>query len=241
MATNGEPTETDSIPKPIEVTSEEFNALNEYTNFGYVIANAFLRGQCKDLSPDEKILAIDMIKHIDDVFLKVSAINAEIQLPKERKYVYRGISSKSINSKFIGLQKSYTSTSRNDYVAWSHYGYNGTVMKIDITDVDWISLEPYSSYNSMNDYSINENEILLDRNITFEILINLDKNDVLNPYRVADARYIECKAVKVADKVKVTDKCSSTIKTAGGKQKKTKSNKPSKAKYNQNTRKNKLY
>lgn len=207
----------------LDLTSDEVTALNKYTNFEYVPVNALLRGQCAKLSPGEIDTATELVKHIDSVFAKVAAAStataastgengtAATTGERDRKYVYRGTS-----SRHVGLQKSYTSTSATDYIAWSHYGYDGTVMKIDITDVGWIHLEPYSTYNTMNSSNINENEILLDRDIQLKITKTMDKNDKENPYSFANARFIECVAVG-ADRTEVADKCK---QVAGGKRKK---------------------
>lgn len=199
------------------VTPDEFKALNDYTNYGYVLSNAFLRGQCKDLTQEEEQMAIAMVTHMDAVFLKLPE-PIQVSPDSDRRYVYRGI-----YSKHIGLQKSYTSTSITDYIAWSHYGFDGTVLKIDITDVRWIYMEPFSSYNSENENNINENEILLDRNVTFEVSLELDRNDLANPYRFANARYVECKAVKVADGSVVANRCKKPpVRIPGGTRTRTK-------------------
>jgi hypothetical protein len=145
-----------------------------------------LRGKEDQLSLEERNLARNLITLIDQVFEKVG--NAPDDGPTK---VYRGI--RKYSKKFTsGLQLAYTSTTLDSYVAWSAYGMAGAVVEIDITDVPWVNLAPYSTYNEDNPYGINEREVLLPRNIWLEVIAVKEKNDPSNPFY--DTKFVQCKA-----------------------------------------------
>ena len=201
-------------PAPVfQLSAEEISALKKYTEHGYVLTNGVLRGQCADFTKDEMETGLSLIEIIDGVFIKKAALGNSVRtLP-----VYRGVRVSSNYELPIQLQEgdkideiAYLSTSVSDYVPNTHYGFDGIVFEIDISDVNFIDLREISRYGYENDYHIFEDEILVDRDVQLVVVKDCPKRDKSNPYC---GRYIQCKAHPMPrrplDVVKqVADSCS---------------------------------
>lgn len=177
-----------------ELTKKEHHAIVDYTKFGYAIVNPFLGGKCHDCTPVEVNNAIYLIQQLDSAFEKAKAQQPS-GIPTK---VFRGTRAKksgvTLKQQVSGLQRNYTSTSKNESVAVSAYG-GGIIMEIDISEITYLEIANLSHYGNRSHSSINEEEVLLPRNIFFTVTAYFNKTDKENPYDCHDCSFYKVKAV----------------------------------------------
>jgi len=141
---------------------EQLDALSEYlTGFNYAAINGYLRGN-SEISPEEQSNAIKVVEQLDKFFEE----DERIKINDESFQVYRGLMKKKdlTHLDFIGLQKSYLSTSQElGFVLDTYAG--GYIMFLDVQPG-----VPYLDVESTGLEQTSESEILFPRGVHINLI-----------------------------------------------------------------------
>jgi len=183
---------------------DELDALQNYSEPDWAIVTMLLHEETGKLMNEEMQCAAETIRKLDRAFAKQRDFQFRLGEFEEHgpEFVFCGtapydlLPSTSVDPGYVIFETAFMTVSTQDTIPRSLYGFDGIVMKIDISDVGFIRLADISAAAgcAATSSGVMKQEILVDRNVQLIVSKDLPKRHQDNPYACL-ARYIECKAI----------------------------------------------